>query len=53
MSGPVSTGFTPLDRAGYRRGMDLAYPPEAEEFRAEIAGWLKENLPRGGAKRAL
>ena len=27
--------------------MDLAYPPEAEEFRAEIAGWLKENLPEG------
>jgi alkylation response protein AidB-like acyl-CoA dehydrogenase len=27
--------------------MDLAYPPEAEAFRAEIAGWLKENLPEG------
>src|SRR5580698_6154051 len=27
--------------------MDLAYPPEAEEFRTEIAGWLKENLPAG------
>jgi len=25
--------------------MDLDYPPEAEEFRAEIAGWLRENLP--------
>jgi alkylation response protein AidB-like acyl-CoA dehydrogenase len=31
--------------------MDLAYPPEAEEFRGTIAGWLKENLPEGwGAK---
>jgi alkylation response protein AidB-like acyl-CoA dehydrogenase len=27
--------------------MDLAYPPEAEEFRTEIAGWLKANLPDG------
>ncbi|MGP8060342.1 MAG: acyl-CoA dehydrogenase family protein [Acidimicrobiales bacterium] len=27
--------------------MDLTYPPEAEEFRAEIARWLKENLPAG------
>jgi alkylation response protein AidB-like acyl-CoA dehydrogenase len=27
--------------------MDLTYPPEAEEFRAEIAGWLKDNLPDG------
>ena len=27
--------------------MDLTYPPEAEAFRAEIAGWLKDNLPDG------
>jgi hypothetical protein len=27
--------------------MELGYPPEAEEFRTEIAGWLKENLPAG------
>jgi len=27
--------------------MDLSYPPEAEEFRTEIAGWLKDNLPEG------
>jgi len=27
--------------------MDLAYPPEAEEFRAEIAAWLRDNLPAG------
>ena len=27
--------------------MDLAYPPEAEEFRVEIRAWLKENLPDG------
>ncbi len=27
--------------------MDLAYPPEAEEFRAEIAQWLRDNLPDG------
>jgi alkylation response protein AidB-like acyl-CoA dehydrogenase len=28
-------------------GMDLAYPPEAEEFRSEIAAWLRDNLPAG------
>ncbi|HLU43315.1 MAG TPA: acyl-CoA dehydrogenase family protein [Microthrixaceae bacterium] len=27
--------------------MDLSYPPEAEEFRAEIRAWLEENLPEG------
>jgi hypothetical protein len=27
--------------------MDLTYPPEAEEFRGVISGWLKENLPPG------
>jgi alkylation response protein AidB-like acyl-CoA dehydrogenase len=35
------------DGPGTVRLMDLAYPPEAEEFRAEIAGWLSENLPEG------
>jgi alkylation response protein AidB-like acyl-CoA dehydrogenase len=29
------------------RGMDLTYPPEAEEFRGEIRTWLEENLPKG------
>ena len=28
-------------------GMDLSYPPEAEEFRKEIRGWLEEHLPEG------
>ena len=37
--GVNGTGTVPL--------MDLSYPPEAEEFRTEIAGWLKENLPEG------
>jgi alkylation response protein AidB-like acyl-CoA dehydrogenase len=27
--------------------MDLAYPAEAEEFRAVIGGWLNDNLPAG------
>jgi alkylation response protein AidB-like acyl-CoA dehydrogenase len=27
--------------------MDLAYPPEAEEFRGVIRDWLSENLPQG------
>jgi alkylation response protein AidB-like acyl-CoA dehydrogenase len=27
--------------------MDLTYPPEAEEFRTEIRGWLEDNLPAG------
>jgi alkylation response protein AidB-like acyl-CoA dehydrogenase len=27
--------------------MDLTYPAEAEQFRAEIRGWLHENLPAG------
>ena len=37
----------PAGRGGYGEGMDLAYPPEAEEFRGVIAHWLKENLPPG------
>jgi len=27
--------------------MDLSYPTEAEEFRAEIKAWLQDNLPDG------
>ncbi len=27
--------------------MDLSYPAEAEAFRAEIRGWLEDNLPKG------
>ncbi|MDC2986343.1 acyl-CoA dehydrogenase family protein [Actinomycetota bacterium] len=27
--------------------MDLTYPQEAEDFRVEISGWLKDNLPEG------
>ena len=27
--------------------MDLTYPPEAEQFRTEIRGWLTDNLPDG------
>ena len=27
--------------------MDLIYPPDAEEFRTEIRGWLEDNLPGG------
>jgi len=27
--------------------MDLHYPPDAEEFRAEIRAWLEANLPQG------
>ncbi|HEY3700651.1 MAG TPA: acyl-CoA dehydrogenase family protein [Acidimicrobiales bacterium] len=27
--------------------MELTYPPEAEEFRAEIRAWLQSNLPAG------
>ncbi len=27
--------------------MDLSYPPDAEEFRTEIRGWLEANLPEG------
>ena len=27
--------------------MDLTYPPEAEELRAEIRAWLEANLPEG------
>ena len=29
------------------------YPPEAEEFRGEIAGWLEENLPEGWGEPGL
>src|ERR1039458_2305037 len=31
----------------YASAMDLAYPPDAQEFRAEIRTWLEENLPEG------
>ena len=34
-----------MRRAGTVSAMDLTYPPEAEEFRSEIADWLKDNLP--------
>jgi alkylation response protein AidB-like acyl-CoA dehydrogenase len=27
--------------------MDLAYPPEAESFRAEVRAWLQSHLPEG------
>jgi hypothetical protein len=39
----VSGAGTP----GNLETVDLTYPPDAEEFRAEIATWLKENLPQG------
>ena len=32
---------------GQDGGMDLTYPPEAEQFRKEIRAWLEENLPDG------
>ena len=32
---------------GQHADMDLTYPPDAEEFRTEIRGWLEENLPAG------
>jgi len=34
-------------RRGQTQAMDLTYPTDAEEFRAEIRGWLEENLPSG------
>ncbi len=49
-SGPVGT-VSGRCGVGAGRGtvpaMDLAYPPEAEEFRSEIAAWLRGNLPAG------
>src|SRR6516165_4121673 len=33
--------------------MDLTYPADAEEFRVEIADWLKENLPEGWGERGF
>ncbi len=42
-----AAGSQRAGEAGYRASMDLEYPPEAEDFRLEIAGWLKENLPDG------
>ena len=44
---PSAPGSQRVAGAGYRAAMDLAYPQEAEDFRVEIAGWLKENLPAG------
>src|SRR5271167_1972096 len=31
---------SPVSPADYAARMDLTYPPEAEEFRAEIRAWL-------------
>jgi len=53
---PPSSSHSPTSRncaelapahRGYASGMDLAYPADAEEFRAEIRSWLEENLPAG------
>ncbi len=35
------------EEAGQNTVMDLTYPQEAEDFRVEISGWLKDNLPEG------
>lgn len=35
------------EEAGQNTLMDLTYPQEAEDFRLEISGWLKANLPEG------
>ena len=40
-------GTPPSRPAGTVQPVDLTYPPEAEEFRAVIGGWLRENLPEG------
>ena len=50
---PGHRGRRAVDGAGTVPLMDLAYPPEAEEFRTEIAGWLKENLPEGWGEPGL
>ena len=33
--------------------MDLTYPAEAEEFRAEIRSWLEANLPADWGQREM
>jgi alkylation response protein AidB-like acyl-CoA dehydrogenase len=33
--------------AGHDVTVDLTFPPDAEDFRAEIRGWLEQNLPEG------
>ena len=47
------TGRRTVDGPGTVPVMDLTYPPEAEEFRTEIAGWLKDNLPEGWGEPGL
>jgi alkylation response protein AidB-like acyl-CoA dehydrogenase len=32
---------------GHDVTVDLTFPPDAEDFRAEIRGWLEQNLPEG------
>src|SRR5688572_183671 len=48
--GPGSTASVTVMVRPYpckHAGMDLTYPPDAEEFRTEIRGWLEDNLPDG------
>ena len=40
------------EEAGQNTVMDLTYPQEAEDFRVEISGWLKDNLPKDGSSQA-
>ena len=40
-------GYRWVAIVGQTLGMDLSYPAEAEEFRAEIRAWLEQNLPTG------
>lgn len=42
-----SVGYRSVAIVGQNLSMDLTYPAEAEEFRAEIRTWLEQNLPTG------
>ena len=35
----------PVEGRGYRAGMDVAYPPKAEQFRDQVRAFLGEQLP--------
>ena len=46
---PMGHRIAPLPPGAQAVAMDLSYPQDAEEFRAEIRSWLEANLPAGWA----
>ena len=50
---PVPEPVSPPSPAGYRRGHGPRLPARSRGVPAEIAGWLRDNLPEGWGERGL